>query len=279
MARTSLIVEPKGHVMTWLMLDHPAWDLDTGTPIRALRTPTGTWTFTGSSERMATLICGDGSAPVIDSYDPVSLLDGRVPVGLAASLHRLGRVERVRNPDLWEALATAIVRQVIRAGQARKMHRAFRTTAGEAAGSTWLIPTPEQTLALSAEDFAELGMAFKHRPLQAAASAYLTHHAEWAQLAPDALVKALQSVPRIGPWTAGAAVADATGDFSLYPYADLAVRTWAALADPATAWPTDEPGFAATWRRLAGPHLSVLTVLTLAWGDHHAQVDQGSTHH
>ncbi|MEV7004959.1 hypothetical protein [Streptosporangium sp. NPDC051022] len=279
MARTSSIVEPKGYAMTWLMLDHPAWDLDTGTPVRALRTPAGAWTFTGSPDRTATLVRGDGPAPVVDSYDPVSLPAGRVPARLAAALHRLGRVERVRNPDLWEALATAIIRQVIRAGQARKMHRAFRAAAGETAGVTWLIPTPEQTLALGAEDFAALGMAFKRRPLQAAAAAYLTHHAEWAQLAPDALVKALQAVPRIGPWTAGAAVADFTGDFSLYPYADLAVRTWAALADPSTDWPTDEPGFAARWQRLAGPHRSVLTVLTLAWGDHHAHADQGSTHH
>ncbi|MEU0517881.1 hypothetical protein [Streptosporangium sp. NPDC006007] len=265
--------------MTWLMLDHPAWDLDAGAPVRALRTPEGAWRLTGSLNRTATLIRGDGPAPVVDSYDPAVLLDERLPDGLAAALRRLGRVERVRNPDLWEALVTGIVRQVIRAGQARKMHRAFRAAAGDAVGATWLVPTPEQTLALSVEDFAALGMAFKRRPLQAAAAAHLDHHAEWAQLAPDALVKALQSVPRIGPWTAGAAVADFSGDFSLYPYADLAVRTWAALADPSNAWPTDEPGFAARWRRLAGPHLSVLTVLTLAWGDHHAHADQGSTHH
>ncbi|GAA2880960.1 hypothetical protein GCM10010517_43780 [Streptosporangium fragile] len=124
-------------------------------------------------------------------------------------------------------------------------------------------------------------MAFKRRPLQAAAAAYLAHHAEWAQFAPDVLVKAVQAVPRIGPWTAGAAVADYTGDFALYPYADLAVRTWAALADPATAWPADEPAFADAWRNLAGPSLSTLTILTLAWGDqhaHHARPDHGSSH-
>ncbi|MFC5946620.1 hypothetical protein ACFPZ4_35320, partial [Micromonospora harpali] len=79
----------------------------------------------------------------------------------------------------------------------------------------------------------------------------------------------------------GLSVADYTGDFALYPYADLAVRTWAALADPATAWPADEPAFADAWRNLAGPSLSTLTILTLAWGDqhaHHARPDHGSSH-
>jgi DNA-3-methyladenine glycosylase II len=110
-------------------------------------------------------------------------------------------------------------------------------------------------------------MAFKCRPLHAAADTYLRCRDEWATMPADVLVKALQTVPRIGPWTAGAAVADHTGDFSVYPYGDLAVRTWARRADPATAWPDDDPGFAALWRALAGPHLSTLTALTLAWGD------------
>ena len=264
--------------MSWTMLDHPAWDTH-DTPIRAMRTPTGSWLITAAG---VTLVEGNGAAPAIDLYDPATLRDAALPAGLRAALNQLGPVWRVRNADLWEALATAIIRQVIRAGQARKMHKAFCAAAGQAAGPTMLIPTPEEVLALTVDDFAGLGMAFKRRPLQAAAAAYLTRRAEWAELTPELLVKAMQAVPRIGPWTAGAAVADHTGNFALYPYADLAVRTWAALADPTTSWPTDEPAFAATWQDLAGPHLSTLTVLTLAWGDHHAHQshhsDQGSAH-
>lgn len=267
--------------MYWTMLDHPGWDT-TATPVRAMRTPTGTWLIT-HPDNAVTLLSGDGAAPTIDTYTPAALHDAPLPAGLRAALDQLGPVRRWRNADLWEALATAIIRQVIRAGQARKMHREFRTAAGQTAGPTTLIPTPEEVLDLSPEEFTALGMAFKRRPLQAAATAYLAHRAEWAELAPEVLVKAVQTVPRIGPWTAGAAVADHTGDYSLYPYADLAVRTWAASADPTTTWPTTEPEFAATWRDLAGPHLSTLTVLTLAWGDHHAhqppRTDQGSSHH
>lgn len=263
--------------MTWTMLDHLGWDHTTTSPVRAMRTTTGTWILTPS-----TTILIDGAAttaPVIDLYDPAALHDAPLPSGLRATLDQLGPVHRVRTADLWEALATAIIRQVIRAGQARKMHHAFRTTAGDRIGTTALMPTPEQVLALTDEEFTALGMAFKRRPLRAAATAYLTYHAEWADLPPEVLVKAVQGVPRIGPWTAGAAVADHTGDYTLYPYADLAVRTWATIAAPSTTWPATEPEFAATWQRLAGPHLSTLTVLTLAWGDQHARTDQGSTHH
>lgn len=251
------------------ILDHPGWDSPDGTPIRAMRTQAGIWLITGSGDR--TLITGSGYAPPVDTYDPATLDLAALPRGLGRALDGLGLVRRWRNTDLWDAIATAIIRQVIRAGQAKKMHHAFRAAAGPHVAATTLIPAPEKVLAMTPEQFADLGMAFKRRPLQAAAAAYLDHHTEWAQLPADVLVKALQQVPRIGPWTAGAAVADHTGDYSLYPYADLAVRTWAKAADPATAWPADEPGFATAWRHLASAHLSTLTVLTLAWGDHHAR--------
>lgn len=267
--------------MSWMMLDHPGWDT-AATPVRTMRTPTGTWLLRAAPDYTATLVDGTGAAPLVDVYDPALLEQAPVPAGLARALGALGPVRRVRNADLWEALATAIIRQVIRAGQARRMHHQFRAAAGRPAGAVAVFPTPEAALALSEEDYDSLGMAFKRRPLQAAATAYLRHRDEWAGLTPDVLVKALQSVPRIGPWTAGAAVADYTGDFSLYPYADLAVRTWAHRADPATCWPDDEPGFAAAWRRAAGSHLSLLTVLTLAWGDRHVHhrppSDPGSPH-
>ncbi|MET8006271.1 hypothetical protein [Nonomuraea glycinis] len=268
--------------MTWLMLDHPAWDMRPHAPaVRATRTSTGLWLLTATPTPTKALLDGSGAEPTIDSHDPAALRDLALPEGLHAALTQLGPVQRLREASLWDSLATAIIRQVIRARQARAMHHAFRHAAGTPAGPTRLLPTPEQVLALTDEEFAQLGMAFKRRPLQAAASAYLAHP-EWPALAPDALIKALQEVPRVGPWTAAAAVADHSGDFSLYPYADLAVRTWAALADPATSWPADEAGFAARWQEVAGPHLSALTVLVLAWGDHHAHhtaPDQGSPHH
>ncbi|UVS80609.1 DNA-3-methyladenine glycosylase [Actinokineospora sp. UTMC 2448] len=186
-----------------------------------------------------------------------------------------GTVMRLANPDLWDALATGIVRQVIRAGQARLLYREFCRAHGDSvetpAGPAWLFPSPDTVLALPDAEFTRLGMSFKRAPLRAAADAYLARHRDWAALTASDLVAAVQDVPRIGPWTAGAAVADATNDFSLYPFADLAVRTWARRLAPAYQWPQSEPEFAAVWRGLAGEQLSDWTLLTLAWGVRHAQ--------
>ena len=42
---------------------------------------------------------------------------------LSRALAALGSIARFRTPDLWEAIATAIIRQVIRAVHARRLYR------------------------------------------------------------------------------------------------------------------------------------------------------------
>jgi DNA-3-methyladenine glycosylase II len=81
----------------------------------------------------------------------------------------------------------------------------------------------------------------------------------------------IQNVPRIGPWTAGATIADLTNDYALYPFADLAVRTWAKRLASGRNWPETELEFARVWQDLAGEQLSARTLLTLAWGVRHAR--------
>jgi DNA-3-methyladenine glycosylase II len=196
---------------------------------------------------------------------------------LLAALQSLGKVARFRNPSLWDALATAIIRQVIRAAQAKKLYRAFCDAYGQqvvlpGGRSCATFPTPRAVLDLSAEQFVSIGMAFKRRPLQRAAEAFLSYGEAWTQLSPAVLAKELQAVPGIGAWTAGAAVADWSNDWSLYPYADLAVRTWAKRAAPSLSWPNDEPAFEQMWNALAGDQLSTLTLLTLAWGSQRGDI-------
>lgn len=212
----------------------------------------------------------------LDVVAPDGLALGEVPE-LSAELAKLGPVARFRNPDLWDAIGTAIIRQVIRAAQAKKLYRAFCAAYGEPvevsnADPYVLFPTPEVVLKLSDDQFASVGMAFKRRPLRAAAEAYPERGEKWRELPPTVLVGELQSVPRIGPWTASAAVADWSNDFALYPYTDLAVRTWARRAAPSYAWPDDEETFGQQWRALAGDRLSDLTLLTLAWGSCHGDI-------
>jgi DNA-3-methyladenine glycosylase II len=256
-----------------VMLDHPAWvTADGTTAVRAVRLGLAVWTVVstraGDGWHVTTALVDGTSEPLtLDVADPGGLSG---PAALTRPLRDAGKVVRLRNPDLWDALATSIVRQVIRASQARKLYRALCREHGQQvespAGPVWLFPTAETVLALSDEEFARLGLAFKTRPLRAAAKAYLQSGATWGELSPATLVTEVQTVPRIGPWTAGATVADASNDFSLYPFADLAVRTWAKRLAPERVWPDTEPEFAQVWQELAGEQLPEWTLLTLAWG-------------
>ncbi|BDU01727.1 MULTISPECIES: hypothetical protein [Nocardia] len=254
-----------------MMLDHPGW-VQAGDGVVHRAVTDGHHTTIVTDTRVAEVWLRVGE------FDPAALAGADdMLVGLKAA----GVVTRVANPSLWDALATAIVRQVIRAGQARKLYLLFSRAYGQPidhGGTTaWLFPEPQKILALPDHAFSELGVAFKRPALQAAARAYLEHGEAWTAMATSpsdrlALIDALQVVPRIGPWTAGAAVADFTNDFSVYPYADLAVRTWARRLSPERMWDDDEPGFAAQWQELAGNQLSAWTLLTLAWGVSNAEL-------
>jgi DNA-3-methyladenine glycosylase II len=195
---------------------------------------------------------------------------------LFSALAGLGAVARFRTSDLWEAIATAIIRQVVRALHAKRQYRVFCQAYGQRVthlnGEEYtLFPAAETVLGLRDEQFASVGLTFKRRPLRAAAEAYRKHEAHWHDLPPKALVEELQLIPRIGPWTAGAAAADYSNDFTYYPYADLAVRTWAKRAAPSQTWPDSEQAFGRLLQRLAGDQLATWTLLTLAWGSQHGE--------
>ncbi|MBL7622446.1 MULTISPECIES: hypothetical protein [unclassified Frankia] len=259
------------------MTEYPAW-LPTDTGVRRVLSLPGGPVLAEVSGDVLTLTAL-GASDVEPAADVFGLADGAagdVPE-LAKQLADLGQVGRLRNPSLWEALGTAILRQVIRAGQSKKLYRLLCATHGEQValpdGSFYgLFPSAEAILGLTDVQFTELGLAFKRPALSAAATAYLEHGATWDRLSWPALVDELQSVRRIGPWTAGAAVADYTNDWGLYPYVDLAVRTWAGRAAPAHHWFHNERAFGTQWRHLAGEHLSALTLLTLAWGSRHGDI-------
>jgi DNA-3-methyladenine glycosylase II len=265
-------------VHTFVMTEHPSW----------MPTPAGRSRVVHAVDGGLWLACTQGPTlslhPVLDgrsapTSDVFALPPGE-PAGvatLAAALHALGSVLRMRNGSLWDALATAILRQVIRAGQSKRLYRAFGAAHGALVplpdgGCARLFPSWETVLMLHDDDFTSLGLAFKRRPLRAAAQAFSQHGARWRNLSAETLLEELQQVPGIGAWTAGAAVADWSNDWRLYPYTDLAVRTWARRAAPQYPWPDDEARFGDLWRSLAGPNLSELTVLTLAWGSQHGDI-------
>lgn len=260
-----------------VMLDHPSWIADGhGTRRRVVRGGEAVWFVVvtpgpAGVEVEVHKVRGGGAEPRFDLFDPAAL---RGPDDLTAPLRQDGTVARLANPDPWDAVATSIIRQVIRAGQARKLYRLLCAEHGETVttphGDTALFPMAQTVLDLPDDEFTRLGLAFKRAPLRAAAQAYLDLGSKWTEMDASHLMDELQSIPRIGPWTAKATVTDLTNDYDLYDYADLAVRTWAARLAPEYPWPDDPAEFARVWEAGAGDQLSAWTALTLAWGARHA---------
>ncbi|MET9669640.1 hypothetical protein ABZY19_30465 [Streptomyces sp. NPDC006475] len=261
-----------------LTTDHPAWiETETGGRARTVRTASGVWVLLWDREGLH-MSCVHGTEDVKPQFvttDP-SCLPGTVPAALKAGLDDLGPTQRLANPWLWDAISTAILRQVVRAGQARKLYRAwcktYGTTIDTPHGELAVAPTAEQVLALGEAKFESVGAKFHRSVLQAAAAHHERHFVHWQRMDAGGLVSALTNVPRIGPWTASAAAADYTGDFSIYPHDDLAVRTWAAQIAPEHDWPAKkDKAFGPMWTGMAGPDstaLHTLTLSTLTWGSH-----------
>ncbi|WP_336159915.1 hypothetical protein [Amycolatopsis sp. VC5-11] len=262
-----------------MMLDHYGWQHgDDGSARRVLRSAGSVWAVvctprrTGGHRVEIVRLTGDTDvAPVIDTIDPRNLTGYAV---VCDPLRADGPVARVRTSDVWEALGLAVTRQVIKAATARENYRRFCEACGDrydtAAGPAWLFPSPETVLALTDAEFDVLRMKFFRTGLRSAAEASLKSAHDWAGMTGEQLIAALQSVHRIGPWTARAAGADVTNDYSLYPFADLAVRTWAGKLAPSVDWPKPELEFGRLWQTLADTQLSEWTLLTLAWGVRHA---------
>jgi hypothetical protein len=260
-----------------LMTDHPGWHSLDGTSAwtRVLRSTAGVTWIRASSDGRVVLDTSDqcGLKQLVVWSDPADLPPD-LPMSLLETLSSLGASCRLRNAWLWDAITTAVLRQVVRADQARRLYRRWCTSHGERvvtpAGTMSLVPDPVTVLGLSDESFAATGARFHRAALRACATACVKYSTEWEQLPAAELVTALQTIPRVGPWTAAAAAADYTGDFSVYPYSDLAVRTWAQRAAPTVGWPATAAGFAAAWGALAhtSRQLHTLTLLTLAWGNH-----------
>lgn len=261
-----------------LTTDHPAWHgYDDGAYARAVRTASGIWTVSHDRDGIR-MTCVQGSEdvkPKLVSTEPAHLPPA-APAALREGLTRLGVTQRLANPWLWDAITTAILRQVVRADQARKLYRTWCGTYGTVidgpSGELAVAPSHTEVLGLADYCFSAVGAKFHRTALQAAAEHYERHHQDWEQATPEDLVAGLTSIPRVGPWTARAAATDFTGDFSIYPHDDLAVRTWAAKIAPDYAWPDKkDKAFGPLWvgwARHDRTALHTLTLATLTWGAH-----------
>ena len=190
------------------------------------------------------------------------------PAPIRQNLARLDGLQRLGAGSYWEALGTAVIRQVIRAGQARRVWHRLAATLTHCEEAIGAFPTVERFLAASDADLAEAGLGFKIRTLRTVADVCQSERRRWDRLDPIELHDAWLSLPGIGPWSAGAAIADLRNAWQLYPHDDLAVRTWATRAFPELAIPTAAGPFLRRWTEWGGPAVGTLTVLTLVGAPH-----------
>ncbi|MGA5268044.1 hypothetical protein [Streptomyces lydicamycinicus] len=268
--------------------DHLGWDeTPAGEPVRLVEHNGVAWVARWADETLVMRPTDPArmDAPSVAYTSPVRLPYEDETQPLVDELMRLGTVQRLTNPSLWDAITTALLRQGTPVTRARKTHRAYYRAFGRTvdtfAGPMSLVPSPERCLAVSDEGFAAVGAAATRDALRSAAEAYRACAEQWQQLAPEPLVQHLADIHGIDATTAAVAAADFTNDHSIYPHGDLALRTWASRAAPALRFPSADREFEALWRRWAPDRLALhtLTLFTLTWGNHarahaHARSDR-----
>lgn len=187
-----------------------------------------------------------------------------LPRPLARRLVAREPLLRMITPTVWEAAATAVVRQVVHRDQARaafeRLSIAFGTPALVDDHVRHAFPTAEQVLSVSDAQLRACGIGFKARTLRSLATWCLcaSQHRD-----PQELYEALLGVAGIGPWTAAVTVCDRFCDFGFYPVEDLAVRAHARALWPRT-WPDAPTAFAREWRAATAPYTGVVTAFVLA---------------
>ena len=132
-----------------VMTDHPAWTPTDGRAlVRAMRPRGGDHALARTDGRSVDWCCKDAAAvgPEPGVFFLPASAAGDVPE-LARALGSLGRVARFRNPSLWDAVGTAIIRQVVRAAQAQVQYRALCAAHGTPVRcgtmTGWLFPSPK----------------------------------------------------------------------------------------------------------------------------------------
>lgn len=225
-----------------LLTDHYGWKVDPLVAVahRRMRTRARSW---------------DVQERVEDPHAPDALWT------ISASL----QLARFATPSLWEALATGVVRQVVRASTARARYDRLLTAASAGAA----FPSPESVLRCDARSMASLGLRFSWPTLSRLATWAIERGADDQHPSQEreALLEEATSVGGVGPWTVGVAAWDCTNDPARYPVGDYVVQLGARRLAPLVDWPRRPDLFAAAWRSHVGERAGELTVLALAAAD------------
>lgn len=193
-----------------------------------------------------------------------------LPGQLANRFKNLAPLVHVSSASLEEALIKAIIRQVIKAEHAKKLIHRFITSFGESYNYDGVIcytfPTIEKILELSLDDLVSCGLGFKAALIKNVAKKIEKDNLKQKinVVSTETALEILQEIKGIGHWTAHVTLCDLKGDWSLYPFDDLAVRTWASNLWSGYNWPQNPQVFRQEWERLNGSYVGQITFFLLA---------------
>ncbi len=242
-----------------LMADHYGWTADPSAAVvrRTFRAGSRTWTIASPVE-VPVLPEGHASSEVTSW---VLELDALSDGALTGEVH----VQRVSTPTVWEALATGVLRQVVRAGTARERYRRLVAAASNDGG----FPSPDEVLRCDEDEMTALGLRFCWSKLVALARWAADVGADECLDIPsrDGLLEDAASLPGLGPWTLGVAAWDCGNDPARYPFGDYVVQAGAARLVSWIDWPRRPDRFALAWSDHCGDDFTALTVLALLAAD------------
>jgi len=198
------------------------------------------------------------------------IVEKQLPRELEARFRSLHPLVHVGSLSLGEAVIKAVIRQVITANHAKKLTdaliRHYGTRHVHAGRAYYDFPTLEALARIPLEDLQAEGLGFKAKVVRGAACSMLENdlEAKIATSTPEEALAMLTSIKGIGRWTAHIALCDVLADWSLYPFEDLAVRTWARKLWGDVQWPSNEHTFAALWQHMHGEHTGIVTFYLLS---------------
>jgi DNA-3-methyladenine glycosylase II len=202
-------------------------------------------------------------APELDRLSLPAAAANVIPRGLYRRLAARTSLARLRTPTVWEAAATATIRQVVRREQARVSFDRVCEALGACAlldgHARHAFPTAEMVIDAGESRLRATGVGFKARTLISLAEWSLDPH---EHLDRHGLHEALLRVRGIGPWSASVAVCDVFSDYGFYPVEDLAIRSHAHARWP-RRWPASPQAFAREWRARTAPHTAPITAFLI----------------
>lgn len=242
------------HLGWWRPATHPpSW-------CRLVEGPSAPWLLTSPDLQAA----GVQARPHLNELRLPAEALALLPPPLGRRLVAWAPLLRMSTPTVWEAAATAVVRQVVHRDQARaafeRLSIAFGSTALVGGEVRHAFPTAEQVLSVSDARLRSCGIGFKARTLRSLATWCLDAR---EHLDAQELHDTLLGVAGVGPWTAAVTVCDRFCDFGFYPVEDLAVRAHARASWP-RPWPDAPAAFAREWRAATAPHTAAVTAFALA---------------